>query len=104
MFYKSAYFMQNKANFRKSQMDVKLNITRDYEEKMHWTFGENKPKQSQFQNRRQTTEGRRRMTDNGWQMTDDGGKKRNCPAGTVSKLDMHPLKCQRENRFDDGLW
>jgi hypothetical protein len=40
-------FMQNKANFRKSQMDVKLNITRDYEEKMHWTFGENKPKQSQ---------------------------------------------------------
>jgi len=25
------YFMQNKANFRKSQMDISLIITRDYE-------------------------------------------------------------------------
>jgi len=41
-------FLQNKANFRKSQMDVTLNITRDYEKKSNWTFGENKPNQSQF--------------------------------------------------------
>jgi len=36
--------MQNKANFKKSQMDVKLNISRDYEKKSKWTLGENKPK------------------------------------------------------------
>jgi len=36
-------FMQNKPNFRKSQMDVKLNISRDYENKSNWTLGENKP-------------------------------------------------------------
>jgi hypothetical protein len=36
-------FLQNKANFQKSQMDVKLNISRDYEKKSKWTFGENKP-------------------------------------------------------------
>jgi hypothetical protein len=40
-------FMQNKANFRKSQMNIKLNMTRDYEKKLHWTLGENKPNQSQ---------------------------------------------------------
>ena len=40
--------MQNKANFRKSQMDVKLNISRDYENKSNWTLGENKPNQTQF--------------------------------------------------------
>jgi len=42
-------FMQNKANLGKSQMDVRLNISRDYEKKPCWTFGENKPNQSQFQ-------------------------------------------------------
>jgi len=47
-FYKSALFLQNKANFRKSQMDVKLNITSDYEKKTNRTLGENKPNQSQF--------------------------------------------------------
>jgi hypothetical protein len=35
--------LQNKANFQKSQMDVSFNMTRDYEKKLHWTFGENKP-------------------------------------------------------------
>jgi len=58
MFYKSAYFMQNKANFRKSQMDVKLNITRDYEEKMHWTFGENKANFQKTDDRGQKTDDR----------------------------------------------
>jgi len=41
-------FLQNKANFRKSQMDVTLNIARDYKKKSKWTLGENKPNQSQF--------------------------------------------------------
>jgi hypothetical protein len=40
---KRLYFMQNKANFQKSQMDVSLTITNDYKKKSHWTFGENKP-------------------------------------------------------------
>jgi hypothetical protein len=48
------FFMQNKANpstplrtsFRKSQMDIKLIKTREYEKKFHWTFGENKPNPS----------------------------------------------------------
>ncbi|MFQ6036008.1 MAG: hypothetical protein ACE5NM_09215, partial [Sedimentisphaerales bacterium] len=41
-------FMQNKANFRKSQMDVKLIKTRDYEKISNRTLGENKPKETQF--------------------------------------------------------
>ena len=41
------YFLQNKANFKNNQIDVKLNITRDYEKIMQWTLGENKAKQSQ---------------------------------------------------------
>jgi hypothetical protein len=44
---KRLYFMQNKANFQKSQMDVSLTITNDYKKKSHWTFGENKANQSQ---------------------------------------------------------
>jgi hypothetical protein len=36
-------FLQNKANFRKSQMDVTLIITSNYKKKSKWTFGENKP-------------------------------------------------------------
>jgi len=40
-------FLQNKANLGKSQMGVRLNISRDYEKKPCWTFGENKPNQSQ---------------------------------------------------------
>jgi len=39
--------LQNKANFKNDQMDIKLNKTRDYENKLHWTLGENKAKQSQ---------------------------------------------------------
>ncbi len=41
--YKSTLFMQNKANFRKSQVKVNLYNTTDYEEKSDWTPGENKP-------------------------------------------------------------
>jgi hypothetical protein len=40
-------FMQNKANLGKSQMNVNLIMTREYEKKSNRTFGENKPKQSQ---------------------------------------------------------
>jgi hypothetical protein len=47
--------LQNKANFRKSQMDVRLNISRDYEEKSKWTLGENKPN-FKAEDRRQNTE------------------------------------------------
>ena len=36
-------FMQNKPNFRKSQMNVKSYNTKDYENKRDWTLGENKP-------------------------------------------------------------
>jgi len=35
--------MQNKANFKKSQVNVTPIIIMDYEEKSYWTFGENKP-------------------------------------------------------------
>jgi hypothetical protein len=37
-------FMQNKANFRKSQVNVNLYNTTDYENKSDWTLGENEPK------------------------------------------------------------
>ncbi len=36
-------FMQNKPNFRKSQMNLNLYNTTDYENKSNWTLGENKP-------------------------------------------------------------
>ncbi len=35
--------MQNKPNFQKSQMNVNLYNTRDYENKSNWTLSENKP-------------------------------------------------------------
>ncbi len=35
--------MQNKPNFQKSQMNVKLYNTTDYERNCNWTLGENKP-------------------------------------------------------------
>ncbi len=35
--------MQNKPNFQKSQMNVNLYNTKDYERKRNWTLGENKP-------------------------------------------------------------
>jgi len=35
--------MQNKPNFRKSQMNVKSYNTTDYENIANWTLGENKP-------------------------------------------------------------
>ena len=41
--YKSHLFMQNKANFQKSQMNVNPYNTTDYENKSNWTLGENKP-------------------------------------------------------------
>ena len=35
--------MQNKPNFRKSQMNVIIFSTKAYENKFNWTLGENKP-------------------------------------------------------------
>ncbi len=35
--------MQNKANFRKSQVNVRPLVIMNYERKSNWTFGENKP-------------------------------------------------------------
>jgi hypothetical protein len=40
-------FMQNKANFRKSQMNVNKELTRDYERLDTWWSGKTKPIQSQ---------------------------------------------------------
>jgi len=54
-------FMQNKANLRKSQVNVNLVITRDYEKKSNRTLGENKPNFSE--DRRQMTEDRCQRTD-----------------------------------------
>jgi hypothetical protein len=42
-------FMQNEPNFRKSQMNVNLYITRDYENKHNWTLGENEPNSNPIQ-------------------------------------------------------
>ena len=40
---KSCAFMQNKANFQKSQMNVSIFPQEAYENKSNWTLGENKP-------------------------------------------------------------
>jgi len=37
-------FMQNKPNFQKSQMNVNLYNTTDYENIANWTLGKNEPK------------------------------------------------------------
>ncbi len=53
-------FMQNKANFKKSQMNVRPLVIMNYERKSNWTPGENEPKtnpnKANFQIGRQTTE------------------------------------------------
>jgi len=49
--YKSPLFMQNKPKVRKSQMNVKYYITKDYENETLGERGKNKAKQSQSQNR-----------------------------------------------------
>ncbi len=36
-------FMQNKPNFKDTQMNVSLDITKDYENLSDWTLGQNKP-------------------------------------------------------------
>ncbi len=72
MFYKSALFMQNKANFRKSQMDVNLIMTREYEKKSKRTLGENKAKQSQSAIGGQVSENRGLPASSG---IEDGGRK-----------------------------
>ena len=41
--YKSALFMQNKPNFRKSQMNVSILLQTAYENKRNWTIGQSKP-------------------------------------------------------------
>jgi len=41
-------FMQNKPNFRKSQMNLSVCMKIAYENKSNWTLGENKPNQTQF--------------------------------------------------------
>jgi len=43
-------FYAKQTQFPKKQMNVSLNITKDYENISDCTLGESKPKQSQFQN------------------------------------------------------
>jgi len=54
--------MQNKANFLKEQMNVSFFYTKDYENTIVYRVQKNKPKQTQFQIGRQTTEYRRQST------------------------------------------
>ena len=42
------YFMQNKANFKKAQINVKYYLQKDYENESRRRLWENKAKQSQF--------------------------------------------------------
>ncbi len=42
-------FMQNKPNFRKSQMNVSIFLTKEYENKRDWTLGQNKPNSNPIQ-------------------------------------------------------
>jgi len=46
--YKSTLFMQNKANFRKSQMNLSSAITTNYEQLTMNYANKNKPNQTQF--------------------------------------------------------
>ena len=42
-------FMQNKANFRKSQMNVNKVLTKDYEQMDTWSIRKNKPNSNPIQ-------------------------------------------------------
>ncbi len=53
--YKSALFMQNKANLPEGKIDAKCVFTKDYEEKCGYGPQKNKPNQSQFQTRQGAT-------------------------------------------------
>jgi hypothetical protein len=68
------YFLQNKANLPKIQMDVNLIITRDYEKKSNRILGENKTNQSQSPPARN------------WGLKVDG---------TASNYDMHPTSAKK---------
>ena len=88
--YKSTLFMQNEANFRKSQMNVNLYNTTAYENKSDWTPGENEPNQSQSKPisktevRRQKTDDRRQKAEDRRQKIDDRRQKAECgPSGLV---------------------
>ena len=53
--YKSTLFMQNKPNFRKSQMNVSIFSQIAYENKFNWTLGENKPNSNPIQSQSNPT-------------------------------------------------
>ncbi len=59
--------MQNKANFRKSQVNANTFTQKAYEYKRDWTLGENKPNskpiKANLKNRRQKTDDRRQKTE-----------------------------------------
>jgi len=61
--------MQNKANFRRAEMNAKGFSQRDYENKPTFAVQENKPKQSQFSNRK--TDGRRQKAEDRRQKAED---------------------------------
>ena len=72
--YKSALFMQNKANLLDALMNVSSIITKDYENETAFALPENKPKQSQCQNRQNehkhsSNKGLRQRTTNNQQRT-----------------------------------
>ena len=46
--YKSALFLQNKANLRKGQTNINIFGTKDYENQPIWRLRQSKPNQSQF--------------------------------------------------------
>jgi hypothetical protein len=78
MFYakQSQSFDKLRTGFQKSQMDAKLNITRDYEKNLHRTFGENKPNFQKTEVRSQKTEdGRQKPALSEVEGTEDSGEK-----------------------------
>jgi len=75
---------QNKANFREAQMNATIFATRDYENNSVLRLRENKPNQSQSQNRSQETENRKQKTGDGRQLIRPGYGEVLPPAGLKS--------------------
>ena len=67
-------FMQNKPNFKDTQMNVNLNITKAYENKYNWTLGQSKPNSNPISN----------------------AKKSRVISSSPS---MRPVRCQTERRM-----
>ena len=95
--YKSTLFMQNKPNFRKSQMNVNIFLTKAYENKSNWTLGENKPNSNPIKPNLQNA----KMNVNLYVIEDY--RKKDDFIVRINKPNLQNAKNERKLNFNKGL-